>query len=124
MKQQKINKPDTVSRPVVIDNQRPPANTAVVTVVYVEVGGMSHEQYKELAAQFAAQYQGSVYGNFYLIPVRDGKLSTDIQLATEFLEVVNQVCEIIDNQIVLRADATNTRIKRVYVDERNDSDGD
>ncbi len=70
------------------------------TIVYVEVGEMPPPEVRQVCK---AILQGFNNGHpHYVIPVRDGKLTTEIEFEAEFLQTVNKLCEIKDNQIVMR----------------------
>ena len=86
------------------------ANAPVRTVFYVEVGGMAPDQVSLLSAAIADQYKDAKGGIHYIMPVRDGKLGPDVVFEEEFLKIVNKICEIKDNMIVLKDGA-----KKVYI---------
>lgn len=129
VQQQKIIKRDPPQMgPTIIDARtRPPVQGAdpgvaasvipVRTVVYVEVGGLDSVQVWELCRQYAAAYEGSVYGTHYVVPVRDGRLRSEMEFEEGFLETVNELCEIIDGKIVLKGGAANVQVMRTHVSE-------
>lgn len=116
MKQQRIEKKPVQKQPVVIDTRQPRADLAVRTVMYVEVGNMGEDQLRELRQRFAQSYTGPVHGPHYFVPVRHGKIRTDLQFESEFLEVVKQVCEVKDGNIVLKGGANAVTVSRINVD--------
>lgn len=122
IRQQVINRAVPKSQPQIIDvRTRPPLTKAggvlpVRTVVYVEVGGLDQAQVWELCRQYSAGYQGSVNGPHYIIPVREGKLGSEMEFEAQFLETVAEICEIRDGKIVLRDGARAVQVMRTHVD--------
>jgi len=116
MKQQKVERPKSAKRPVVIDRQTAPEGVEMRTVVFVEIGGATPQQFAELSAKFAAEYEGSPMGHHYFVPVRDGKIMNDPLFEEEFLKVVLETCEVKDGQIVLKDGATPVKVVRNFVE--------
>lgn len=129
MRSQNINKPEQKKTPTVINVSKQQmigdqaeksevmvSSMPVRTINYVEVGSMSHEQIAELGKLFAANYQGNVHGPHYLIPVRDGKLRTDINFENEVLPIVKQLCEVANGEIVMRGADVEVKVIRNFVD--------
>lgn len=123
MKQQKINAKKPPKQPVVIDQRQPDislpeipnSNVPVRAVVFVEVGDMDQVRVQCLIQEINKIYRGSRGGIHYVIPVRDGKIRTDIVFENEFLDVVNQLCEIRDNKIVFQDDAAEVKVLRELI---------
>lgn len=115
MKQQHVSKPQNQNKPLVIDTQKPRTDIAVRTVLYIEVGDMNGAQVNELAAQFVQQYDGQAIGKHYIIPVRNGRISTDVEFESEFLETINKLCEAKDGKIVFREEAPQVKILRQHI---------
>lgn len=125
MKQQKIKK--SSSKPVakIIDNRKPDLpesddytniNKPVRTVLYVEVKDMDQKQVQLMVQYINEMYKGSRGGIHYVIPIRHGKISSDIVFEEEFLKVVREVCESDkDGQIVLKNGATDVHVIRQMV---------
>lgn len=114
-------------RPTIVDVRTTPpvkrdattgtASTIPVrTVIYIEVGGMEVEQVRQLAKQYAASYEGSVFGPHYVVAVRNGRPSADVEFETEFLETIKQICEVVNGEIKLKDGHTDVQIMRTFVD--------
>ena len=105
MKQQKISKPKSSSGPIIYD-QRPPkqvetidlskANSAVRTVNFVEVGDMVGKQLQLILQQLNMTHDTAKGGIHYFLPVRHGKIGSDIIFEEEFERVGNEVFEVVD----------------------------
>jgi hypothetical protein len=123
VRQQHVQRKQPAQQTQVIDvRSRPPGAAAgsaipVRTVVYVEVGGADQDQVWELCRQYAASYQGSVHGPHYVIPVRGGRLGTEMEFEKQFLETVQELCEIQDGKIVLKGGALEVQVMRTHVGE-------
>lgn len=90
-------------------------NVPVRTVNFVEVGSMSSHQIKILLEQLNKSHDTAKGGIHYLIPIRDGKIGTDILFEQEWLNVVRKTCEIQNDQIVLKNGATEVKVIRQVV---------
>lgn len=125
MKQQKITRNNYIKKPQIIDNRNKEipiqninpeyANAPVRTVNFVEVGSMNSQQIKILLQQLNKSHDSAKGGIHYIIPIREGKIGTDILFEEEWLKVVHQTCEIVDNQIVLKNGATKVNVIRQIV---------
>ena len=115
MKSQPIPKRKETQRPTIIDLQAPPKGVAMRTVIFVEMAGMSPEQFAMLAAKFSQEYQSSARGDYFFCPVRDGQIQCDPYYESEFLDIVHKTCEIKDDQIVLKDGITPVHITREFV---------
>ena len=115
MRSQPIPKRKETQRPTVIDLQSPPKGVAMRTVIFVEMAGMSPEQFAMLAGKFANEFQGPTRGDHYFCPVKDGQIQCDPYYEEEFLEIVKKTCEIRDGQIVLKGEITPIKIVREFV---------
>ena len=115
MRSQPIPKRKETQRPTVIDLQQPPKGIAMRTVIFVEMSGMSPEQFALLATKFAQEYQNSAKGDYFFCPVKDGAIQCDPYYEEEFLKIVHNICEIKDNQIVLKNGITPVHITREFV---------
>lgn len=120
---QKIERPAARKKsPTIIDTRthrpQPPGSppSPVRTVVYVEVGEMDAERVAVMAEQFAHTYEGSVHGPHYFVPVRDGRIRTELEFEGQFLSTVHELCEIRDGQIVLKGGAEHVQVMRNFVD--------
>ena len=69
-----------------------------------------------LANQYAASYEGSVFGPHYVIPVRGGRLTSEIEIEGQFLETVRAICEVVNGEIVLKDGSHDVQVIRTHVD--------
>lgn len=90
-------------------------NVPVRTVNFVEVGSMNNQQITILLDQLNKTHDTAKGGIHYIIPIREGKIGTDILFEQEWLNVVHQTCEIRDGQIVLKNGATEVKVIRQVV---------
>lgn len=116
MQQQRIIKKEPAAKTTVIDVQKTPAGVAARTVIFVEIGGATAQQFAEVAQRFSAEYQGSPMGHHYFVPVRNGQLQNDPLFEEEFLKVVREVCEVKDGEIAMKGGATPVKVVRNFVD--------
>lgn len=125
MRQQRISRKKTENKLKIVDERSKEipiqnidpkiANLPVRTVNFVEVGGMSHAQVRILLDQLNQAHQTAKGGIHYVVPVRNGKIGSDILFEKEWLDIVNKTCEIIDNKIVLRDGAQEVMVVRQSV---------
>ena len=123
MRQQRIERQNSAKAPQIIDNRQPKvpdlppvdpatANLPLRTVFYMEVGDMGPAQVQLLVQEINKVYAESRGGIHYVIPVRHGKISSDIEFEGEFLETIRRLCETKDGQIVFKDAAKECRIVR------------
>lgn len=128
MKQQKRIKSSHKPKPTLIDERsRAPevnqdiqidpkiANQPLRTVLFVEVGDMSPSHIKVLIDEINKNYSKAKGGIHYIIPIRNGKIGTDIMFEKEWLEVVHKTCTIQDGEIVLKDGIKECTIIRQHV---------
>ena len=125
MRQQRISRKKTENKLKIVDERSKEipiqnidpktANLPVRTVNFVEVGGMSPAQIRILLEQLNHSHQTAQGGIHYVVPVRNGKIGSDILFEKEWLDIVNKTCEIIDNKIVLRDGAQEVMVIRQSV---------
>ena len=72
------------------------ANAPVRTINFVEIGDMVGPQIQLILQRLNATHDTAKGGIHYFLPVRHGKIGSDIVFEEEFLSVVDQVCEIVD----------------------------
>lgn len=124
VKQQKIErkrqpKPATIihegePKPLKIDPQY--ANAPVRAIYFVEVGGMDNRQVQMLLQELNAIYKSAAGGVHYVIPIRHGKITSDILFEKEFLDVVNKLCEATNGgEIVMKDGAKDVCVIREKV---------
>ena len=124
-KQQKIQNKKTKLQPQIIDErsralQIPQeslinenvADLPLRTIIYVEVGSMEPARVQLLMQAINKEYANSKGGIHYVIPIRNGKIGTDIVFENEFLNIVKEICEISNGEIVLKDGAKDCHIIR------------
>ena len=122
MRQQHIQKKTQKPGPQVVDQRRRElpeiqfdpavANQPVRAIFYVEVGDMETLRVQLLVQEINRQYSGARGGIHYVVPIRNGKIGSDIVFEQEFLDVVHKMCEIKDGQIVLKDGAADVHVVR------------
>jgi len=126
--QQKVTgKKKSQNGPTIVDNRTPkvPALSSeqdesggppVRAVFFIEVGGMGGPQLALLMQRANEEYSQMSGGNHYAIPVRNGKIGTDVVFEQEWLDKVRETCTIVDGQIVLRDGAREVQVVRTMVE--------
>ncbi len=119
MKQQRIARPSSQKAPEIIDQRQPKlpdlqasSDVPLRTVFMMEVGDMEAARVQLLVQQISEVYAESKGGIHYVIPVRKGKIGSDIFFEEEFRKVVEQTCEVKDGKIVLKDGAKECKIVR------------
>lgn len=124
-KSQKIVRKKPKPGPIVYD-ERPPrqpeipqvaidpatANAPVRTVNFVEVGDMVGKQLQLIIQRLNETHDTAKGGIHYFLPIRHGKIGSDILFEEEWLEAVHKTCEIKDGQIVLKGGAKEVLVIR------------
>jgi 3,4-dihydroxy-2-butanone 4-phosphate synthase len=78
------------------------ANELIRVVVYLETAGMENARIYHFIKTLNEAYKDS-HGTHYVVPVKNGKLNTDIQFEQEFLSTVRDLCTVDSNgQIVFK----------------------
>lgn len=124
---QRIERKKPAAAPQIIDTRQPKplppappvdpavANLPLRTVFLMEVGDMEVAKVQLLVQEASKMYEGARGGIHYVLPVRHGKLRSDIYFENEFLEVVRKMCEVKDGEIVLKDGATECNIVRTSI---------
>lgn len=125
MKQQKIERNKGRNKKAVVIDDRTPkvpeapvldpavANKPVRLVNFVEVGDMAANQLQYMMQELNATYDSAKGGLHYFLPVRHGKIGTDIVFEQEWLDIVNKTCEVNeDGEIVLKGGAKDVHVVR------------
>lgn len=123
IKQQKIARRSTKTKALVVDNRTPKAppstpdlsvaNQPIRTVNLVEVHDMDRNQITVMLQQLSKLHDSAVGGIHYFLPVRNGKISSDILFEQEWMSLVRKICEVDENgQIVLKGGAKETLVIR------------
>ncbi|MDB4490026.1 hypothetical protein N9045_00775 [bacterium] len=122
-KSQKIRRSKPKNTTTIIDERSPQllntqysnpevANSPVRTINFVEVGDMEGKQLQLILQRLNATHDTAKGGIHYFLPVRNGKIGSDLVFEEEFLSVVNQTCEVIDGHIQLKGGAKEVQIIR------------
>ncbi len=123
MKQQRIARRSSKKAPLIIDERQPKspppieidpakANLPIRTIIYLEVGDMEPVKVQYLIQEMNKVYADSRGGIHYIIPIRNGKIGTDIAFEAEFERVVQEICEIHEGNIRLKGGAKECYIVR------------
>jgi hypothetical protein len=125
MKAQKIKRDKTKpSGPTVVDQRTPRApatiqidpkyaNAPVRCVNFVEVKDMDPKQVQLMIQELGAIHDSARGGIHYFIPVRFGKIGSDVVFEEEWLRVVRETCEVNeDGEIVLKGGAKEMLVIR------------
>jgi hypothetical protein len=125
MRQQKIIRNDKKKSTIVHDDRKRSipelevnplaADIPVRAVFYVEVGDMDQLRVQLLVSEVTKLYTGLKGGVHYVIPVRHGKIGSDIVFEEEFMRVVNEVCEIHKGEIRLKDGAQVCHVVRQQI---------
>ena len=123
MRQQPINKNTSKKSMKIIDERQPldisedptASKIPVRTVHYVEVGNMNQQQITLLLQQVNNSFKSAKGGVHYVVPIRNGKIGSDVIFEKEWLKVVKEICETKDNQIVMKNGAQEVQIIRQRV---------
>lgn len=125
MKQHKVIRNSRPKQPTIIDERKPhipalninpeTANLPLRAVFYVEVGDMESFRVQHLVSEASKMYEGLKGGIHYVIPLRHGKISSDIVFEQEFERVVNELCEIHNGKIRLKNGAQDCVIVREQI---------
>lgn len=116
MKQQKIVRNSPKKTPIVINEKQNSYNPNIRVVNYVEVGNLNNNQIQQLLSVLHNNLDGAKNGMHYFVPVRDGKITSDLFFEEEWLKVVNKTCEIKGGQIVLKDGIQSIAISREIID--------
>jgi len=97
-------KPATVENQKLKDKPLPAAKPGqpVRAVHYVEVGDMEHKQVALLVSEIGRQFNDNSSAIHFFVPVRHGKINSDILFEEEILDFVNAACEVKDGKIALK----------------------
>lgn len=104
---QRIVQKQAATKPTIQDNRQPrklnestidlsTANAPVRTVLFVEIGDMDQKRLQLLLQSLGESYDPAKNGITYFIPVRKGKISSDILFEGE-IERLSELFDIVDN---------------------------
>lgn len=115
MKSQPIEK-QQVKKDVEITNTNRKSHTKtgipIRTVIFVEVGTMGQNQIAELLRQLNDAYDNNNGSVHYVIPIRNGRIPSDVLFENEIEDFVNKICEVNDGKIKLKNGANECVIIR------------
>jgi hypothetical protein len=100
----------------IIDNRETKKEENMRTVLYVEARDIPVEQLQEMCKSISQMYQDTDANRHYIVPVRYGKIGSDVFFEQEWLDVVNKTCEIQDGRIVLKNGIEDVRVTREYIE--------
>lgn len=106
-KSQKINRPKKKNQPIIYDERPAPPptlpktdiskiNAPVRTVNFVEVGDMVGKQIQLILQRLNATHDTAKGGIHYFLPVRHGKIGSDIVFEEEFENIGKKLFEVVD----------------------------
>jgi len=75
-----------------------PPGSVLRTVHFVEVGDMPPGNVQFMMRELNNTYNPAEQGVHFMIPVRHGKIGTDIVFEEEFINVVERVCEVVNSE--------------------------
>lgn len=88
-------------------------STPIRTVMYVEVGNLPPAEVRDVTASLLQTlHPGHPH---FVVPLRNGKMNTDLDFEGEALEFVRSICEVQDGQIVLKDGCHDVNVIRVRV---------
>lgn len=124
-KSQKIERKKPKQGPIIYDERPTPepqipqtqvnpatANAPVRTINFVEVGDMVGKQLQLILQRLNQTHDTAQGGIHYFLPVRHGKIGSDILFEEEWLRVVKETCEVQDGEIVLKGGAKEVVVIR------------
>lgn len=125
---QRIERSKAKAAPKIIDSRQPKeipqpsqqmapevVHIPLRTVMMVEVKDMSPAHVQLLMQEINEVWKDNKGGPHYVLPVRGGRIGTDIVFEAEFLKIVHQTCEVKDGQIVLKEGAQECQIVRQQI---------
>ncbi len=119
MKSQKIGNKEPKKHVMVVDERKrnidevkPTSDKPLIVVNYVEVGDMDPKQVQLMVQEISASFNRKQFANHYLLPVRNGKIGTDMVFEEEWLKAVRDTCEVVGSEIKLKRDAVDLEIVR------------
>jgi len=106
--------PEVLAQSKEVDDLRVP----IRTVMYVEVGNLPPNEVRDIVASLTSTlHPGHPH---FVVPLRNGKMNTDLDFEAEILEFVNSICEITDDggsgaKIVLKDGCHDVNVIRVRI---------
>lgn len=109
-KSQKIERNKPKKAPIVVDERPPPeptlppgydpakANAPIRTVNFVEVGDMVGKQLQLILQRLNKTHDTVKGGIHYFLPIRHGKIGSDIVFEEEFERIGRELFEVVDDE--------------------------
>ena len=92
------------------------ANAPIRTINFVEVGDMVGKQLQLILQRLNATHDNVKGGIHYFLPVRHGKIGSDIVFEEAWQDIVRKTCEVnADGEIVLKGEAKEVMIIRQQI---------
>lgn len=92
------------------------ANAPIRTINFVEIGDMVGPQLQLILQRLNATHDTAKGGIHYFLPVRHGKIGSDIVFEKEWQDIVRKTCEVNDDgEIVLKGEAKEVMIIRQQI---------
>jgi hypothetical protein len=109
----KIDVPQISPEAFARSTEKDDMSVPIRTVMYVEVGNLPPAEVRDVTASLLQTlHPGHPH---FVVPLRNGKMNTDLDFEKEVLEFVNTVCEVQDGQIALKGGCHDVNIIRVRV---------
>lgn len=89
-------------------------NVPIRTVICAEVGDMPSGDVNKVMGALKKGMSNNEHPH-YFVPVRHGKMTSDVRFEEEILKMINQLCEIKEDKIVLKGGARKVEIIRKRV---------
>ena len=112
MRSQNLKKPADTKKVTVSDERPTPKNIPIRTVLYMEVGSLPSSDVAKLVQMINENYKNNEAGVHYVLPVRHGKITSDIYFENEWLTAIRDLLEVKDGQIVLKNGSTDVKVTR------------
>jgi len=106
--------PEVLARSAEVDDM----STPIRTIMYVEVGNLPPSEVRDIVASLMQTlHPGHPH---FVVPLRNGKMNTDLDFEAEILEFVRAICEITDDggsgaKIVLKDGCCDVNVIRTRI---------
>lgn len=124
MRPQKLERRAPKTGPIVQDNRKreipkpdlSAANQPVRTIHLVEVGDMTTPQVQVMMNKLAGEHSVNTDGINFVLPVRHGKINSDVYFEQEWEALVRKLCEVREDGVIyLKGGAKETLVIRQNV---------
>ena len=101
--------PEALARSKEVDDMHIP----IRTIMYVEVGNLPPNEVRDITASLTRTlHPGHPH---FVVPLRNGKIHTDLDFERELLDFIQLISEVKDGQIALKGGCHNVDVIRVRV---------